>query len=212
MARCHVDRADAGADMRVGQKLVEADIDEQRIAVAIFAVGAGRLQDLGDEVHVVGAVVLQAFKPARRLDHAQRLGQHRALAPRPAGEDLEVAPAHLDRLLVAAVEVGEVVARQLAAVLLVVAARSSRRCRRHRTPRAPPAGRPAVRASPRRAPGRPCIAACRRGRSAGSGRRPWAPCRRAGRSPRSTATSGSRLSYSLIMVAMYSNTAKPSLA
>ena len=39
-----VDRADAGRDMGIRQKLVQADIDEQRIAVAILAVGAGRLQ------------------------------------------------------------------------------------------------------------------------------------------------------------------------
>ena len=57
MARSRVDRADARRDMGVRQKLVQADIDEQRIAVAVLAVGAGRLQDLGDEMDVVGAVV-----------------------------------------------------------------------------------------------------------------------------------------------------------
>ena len=116
-----VDGGDACADMGVRQKLVHADIDEQRIAIAILAVGAGRLHDLGDEMDVVGAVVRQALQAARRLDHAQRLGQHRALAPRPAGEDLEVAPAHLHRFLVAAMEVGEIVACQVAAVLFVIA-------------------------------------------------------------------------------------------
>ena len=62
MARVAVDRADARRDMGVRQQLVQADVDEQRVAVAVLAVGAGRLQDLGDEMDVVGAVVRQALR------------------------------------------------------------------------------------------------------------------------------------------------------
>ena len=56
-----VDGTDTGGDMSVGQKLIHADIDELRIAVAVLAIGAGRLHDLGDEVDIVGAVVREAF-------------------------------------------------------------------------------------------------------------------------------------------------------
>ena len=86
MARSRSIAPTRAAHMGVGQQLVQADVDEQRIAVAVLAVGAGRLQDLGDEVDVVGAVVREPVEPAGRLDHAQRLRQHRALAPRPAGD------------------------------------------------------------------------------------------------------------------------------
>ena len=59
--------------MAIGQQLVHADIDEQWIAVTMFAVRAGRLHDLRDQMDVVGAVVREAGEPACRLDHAQRL-------------------------------------------------------------------------------------------------------------------------------------------
>src|SRR4051812_21467585 len=69
---------------------------------------------------VLGAVVLEALE-AGGLEDQQRLGQHRPLAPGAAGEQLEVAPAGRHRRLDPAAEGGEVLAAEVAAVLLVVA-------------------------------------------------------------------------------------------
>ena len=58
-----VDRADARRDVCVRQKVIHADIDEQWIAVAVLAVRAGRLHDLGHEMDVVGTVVRRPLSP-----------------------------------------------------------------------------------------------------------------------------------------------------
>jgi hypothetical protein len=102
--------------VRVGEQLVEADVDEARVAVARLAIGERALEDLEHEVDVVGVAAAQAVEPGM-LDRAQRLGEDRPLAPRPAGQHLPVAPACAHGRLAPAVKLGEVLAREQAAVV-----------------------------------------------------------------------------------------------
>ena len=103
-----------------GEEAVQRDVHEPRVAVVAFTVGEDELHRLGDRVDVVGAVVAEGGE-VDPVEEARHLGQRRPLAPRPAGVDLDLAEARDDRLLDRALVFGEVLHRQPAAVLLVVA-------------------------------------------------------------------------------------------
>ena len=67
--------------MLVGQEPRERHVDEPWVAVPALAVGEGELDRLGDEVHVLGAVVAERLELAA-LEDRERLQERRALRPR----------------------------------------------------------------------------------------------------------------------------------
>ena len=144
-----VDGGEAGVGVRRGQELVQADVSEGRVAVAVLAVGEGALEHLQHEVHVARVVERRRLE-AGALEGHERLGEHGSLAPRAARQHVEVAPARADDGLVAGAEQpgprasGSRRSRP-------GARRSGARCRRRRTPRAPLPDRP------RSAPGRAAL-------------------------------------------------------
>jgi hypothetical protein len=93
-------------------------VPHRRIGVIGLAVGEGQFQRLGQVVDIIGAVVADRLDVGA-FEQGQGLQQHRALAPRAASENFQVAKAaalgRADRRVV----IGEIVGRQQPALFLV---------------------------------------------------------------------------------------------
>jgi hypothetical protein len=98
----------------------DGHVDEARIAVVALAIREAQLHRLGDQVHVGGGVVTERGEVVG-LQQRQRLEQDGALTPRPAAQHVDTAERRTDRGLDLRAVFGEVVRRQQATVLAVVA-------------------------------------------------------------------------------------------
>ena len=114
------DEGAALAAVGVGEEAVQRNVHEPRVPVVALAVRERELHRFGDRVHVVGAVVAEGGE-VDPVEEAHHLGEHRPLAPRAAGVDLDLAEPREHRLLDRALVLREVLHGEPAAVLLVVA-------------------------------------------------------------------------------------------